>query len=45
MFSITITKMRGNLSKSGKDLYFKINTGPTMFKTNIIKNAKKDFVQ
>lgn len=45
MFSITIQKIKGNLVKAGKDLYFKINVGPTMFKSGVVKNAKKDFIQ
>lgn len=45
MFSITIQKIKGNLSKAGKDLYFKINVGPTLFKSTVVKSAKKDFVQ
>lgn len=45
MYSITIEKIKGNLSKAGKDIFFKINVGPTIFKSNVIKNAKKDFVE
>ena len=28
---------------SGEDIYFKINLGSNMFKTEYIENAKKDF--
>ncbi len=44
MYHITIEKIKGNLNKSDQDIYFKINTGPTMIKTPVHKNAKKDFV-
>lgn len=44
MYQITIEKIKGNLNKSGEDLYFKINLGPTMFKTQVVKSSKKDFL-
>ena len=44
MYEITLEKIKGNLNKSDQDLYFKINLGPSMFRTPTEKNSKKDFV-
>ena len=44
MMLINIEKIKGKLTDSGEDIYFKINLGPNMFKTKFIENAKKDFV-
>ena len=44
MYHIVIEKIKGNLNKSDEDIYFKINTGPSMIKTAVHKSAKKDFL-
>ena len=44
MTLINIEKIKGKLTDSGEDIYFKINLGPNMFKTKFIEDAKKDFV-
>ena len=41
---VKIQKIKGKLTSSGEDIYFKINAGPNMFKTLFIEDAKKDFI-
>jgi hypothetical protein len=41
---IEISKIKGNLTEGGSDIYFKILVGSNMVKTTPKSNASKDFL-